>query len=339
LVNRTVQNRTMRAVTLPRFGDASVLTIAEVAEPSVGTNDVLINVVGAGLNRADLSQRQGNYPPPPPGAPAWPGMEVSGVVEAIGAAVTEFAVGDRVCALVPGGGYAELVAVDAGLVLPAPVGTPLLDAAGLPEAVATVWANIFMSANLQPSESLLVHGGSSGIGSMAIQIATALGSRVIATAGSSRKTEFIGSLGATPVNYMTEDFVESALDFTEGLGVDVVLDLVGGDYIARDIEALAMNGRIMCIANQSGQPSNININALMRRRGRIWATTLRARPLAHRVAIIASMKASVWPLIESHRVRPIIDRVFAPEEAGDAHRYLEDGRHMGKILLQFSSSS
>jgi putative PIG3 family NAD(P)H quinone oxidoreductase len=328
----------MRAVTLPRFGDASVLTIAEIAEPSVGPNDVLIRVVGAGLNRADLSQRQGNYPPPP-GAPAWPGMEVSGIVDALGPAVTDVSVGDPVCALVPGGGYAECVAVDAGLVLPVPPGTTLLDAAGLPEAVATAWANVFMSAHLHPSEALLVHGGSSGVGSMAIQIAAALGSRVISTAGSARKTAFIESLGATAINYTTEDFVESVKDFTADLGVDVILDLVGGDYIARDIEALAMNGRIMCIANQSGEASAININALMARRGRIWATTLRARPLAERVAIIASMRATVWPLIESGRVRPIIDRVFSPEHAGDAHRYMEDGQHMGKILLQFSQSS
>jgi putative PIG3 family NAD(P)H quinone oxidoreductase len=325
----------MRAVTTPRFGDASVLTLATIAEPTVGANDVLIEVTAAGVNRADISQRRGHYPAPA-GAPEWLGMEVSGVVGAVGADVSEFSIGDEVCALVQGGGYAERVVADAGLVAPVPAGIALLDAAGLPEAVATVWANVFMSAQLQPGERLLVHGGSSGIGSTAIQIAIALGSPVIATAGSEKKTAFIQSLGATAVNYRTEDFVEAVARFSGGSGVDVVVDMVGGDYIARDVKALAMNGRIMSIANQSTQPSTIDINALMARRGRIWATTLRARPLAERVAIIASMRATVWPLIEAGVVRPVIDSVFSPDDAAAAHERMESSQHMGKILLRFS---
>jgi putative PIG3 family NAD(P)H quinone oxidoreductase len=325
----------MRAVTTPRFGDASVLTLATIAEPTVGANDVLIEVTAAGVNRADISQRRGQYPAPE-GAPEWLGMEVSGVVGAVGADVSEFSIGDEVCALVQGGGYAERVVADAGLVAPVPAGIALLDAAGLPEAVATVWANVFMSAQLQPGERLLVHGGSSGIGSTAIQIAIALGSPVIATAGSEKKTAFIQSLGATAVNYRTEDFVEAVARFSGGSGVDVVVDMVGGDYIARDVKALAMNGRIMSIANQSTQPSTIDINALMARRGRIWATTLRARPLAERVAIIASMRATVWPLIEAGVVRPVIDSVFSPDDAAAAHERMESSQHMGKILLRFS---
>jgi putative PIG3 family NAD(P)H quinone oxidoreductase len=325
----------MRAVTTPRFGDASVLTLATIAEPTVGANDVLIEVTAAGVNRADISQRRGHYPAPA-GAPEWLGMEVSGVVGAVGADVSEFSIGDEVCALVQGGGYAERVVADAGLVAPVPAGIALLDAAGLPEAVATVWANVFMSAQLQPGERLLVHGGSSGIGSTAIQIAIALGSPVIATAGSEKKTAFIQSLGATAVNYRTEDFVEAVARFSGGSGVDVVLDMVGGDYIARDVKALAMNGRIMSIANQSTQPSTIDINALMARRGRIWATTLRARPLAERVAIIASMRATVWPLIAAGVVRPVIDSVFSPDDAAAAHERMESSQHMGKILLRFS---
>jgi putative PIG3 family NAD(P)H quinone oxidoreductase len=325
----------MRAITLPSFGDPSVLTLADVHEPPLGPHDVRIDVVGAGLNGADISQRRGNYPPPS-GAPLWPGLEVSGVVSALGDEVQEWAIGDEVCALLPGGGYADHVIVDAGLVLPVPSGVSVLEAAALPEAAATVWSNVFMNAQLLPSESFLAHGGSSGIGAMAIQIAGALGSRVFATAGSAEKVAFVEALGATGINYREQDFVEITGHELGGSGVDVILDMVGGDYLGRDIGALAVGGRIMCIADRDGEASCIDVRALMMKRARIWGTTLRSRPLAERTAIIAAVRQSVWPLIERGLVRPTIDSVFEPEHAADAHWLMESSRHMGKILLRFS---
>ncbi|CAD6009308.1 NAD(P)H-quinone oxidoreductase [Agreia sp. COWG] len=325
----------MRAITLPTFGEPDVLTLADVIEPPVGPNDVRIDVVGAGINGADVSQRRGSYPPPA-GAPLWPGLEVSGTISALGDEVSEWQLGDEVCALLPGGGYAERAVVDAGLVLPVPSGVSLLDAAALPEVAATVWSNVFMSAQLRPTESFLAHGGSSGIGAMAIQIARALGSRVFATAGSAEKVAFIDALGATGINYRQDDFVEVTGHELGGQGVDVILDMVGGDYLARDIRALAVGGRIMVIANQSGEVSSFNVGSLMMKRGRIWATTLRARPLAERVAIVAAVRESVWPLVEQGLVRPTVDSVFAPDDAADAHRRMESSAHMGKILLSFA---
>ncbi|KQP54078.1 NAD(P)H-quinone oxidoreductase [Agreia sp. Leaf283] len=325
----------MRAITLPSFGDPSVLTLSEVIEPPVGPSDVRIDVVGAGINGADISQRRGSYPAPS-GAPVWPGLEVSGVVSAIGDDVAEWRIGDEVCALLPGGGYAERAVVDQGLVLPVPAGVSVLDAAALPEVAATVWSNVYMSAELLPTEAFLVHGGSSGIGAMAIQLAHALGSRVFATAGSAEKVAFAESLGAVGINYREQDFVEVVNYEMGGTGVDVILDMVGGDYVARDIRALGVGGRIMVIANQSGDTSSFNVGSLMIKRGRIWATTLRARPLAERTAIIASVRESVWPLIEQGLVKPTVDSVFTPAEAADAHRRMESSAHMGKILLQFA---
>jgi putative PIG3 family NAD(P)H quinone oxidoreductase len=324
----------MRAITLPRFGDPSVLTLAEVIEPPVGPTDVRIDVVGAGINGADIAQRRGNYPPPS-GAPLWPGLEVSGIVSAVGDAVDEWRIGDEVCALLPGGGYAERAVVDQGLVLPVPAGVSVLDAAALPEVAATVWSNVFMNAELQPTETLLAHGGSSGIGAMAIQLGVARGSRVFATAGSADKVAFTEQLGAIGINYREQDFVEVVNHEMGGSGVDVILDMVGGDYIGRDIRALAVGGRIMVIANQSGDTSSFNVGSLMMKRGRIWATTLRARPLAERTAIVAAVRQSVWPLIEQGLVDPTVDSVFAPEQAADAHHRMESSAHMGKILLQF----
>ncbi|WP_308468926.1 NAD(P)H-quinone oxidoreductase [Rathayibacter soli] len=322
----------MQAVTVPTPGGPDVLTLTQVDEPTPRPDDVLIDVAAAGVNGADIAQRQGFYPSPA-GAPTWPGLEVSGTVAGLGAEVTGFAVGDRVCALLGGGGYSERVAVDAQLVLPAPAGIDLVEAAGLPEVAATVWSNVFMAARLTAGETLLVHGGSSGIGTMAIQLAVALGSPVIATAGTDDKVEFCRSLGAVGVNYRTDDFVERVKDITGGAGVDVVLDMVGGDYIARDIRALALGGRIMSIANRSGADSTISINALMVKRGLIWGTTVRARPFAERAEIIAEVRANVWPLVESGRVRPIVDSVFPLERAADAHRRMESSAHTGKILL------
>jgi len=292
----------------------------------------LIDVAAAGINGADLAQRRGAYPSPA-GAPDWPGLEVSGTVAQIGAAVNGFATGDRVCALIPGGGYAELVSVDERLVLPVPAGVDLIDAAGLPEVAATVWSNVFMLAELHQGQTLLVHGGSSGIGSMAIQLGVALGARVIATAGSDSKVAFCESLGAIGVNYREQDFVQSVKQSTGDEGANVVLDMVGGDYIARDIHALAIDGRIMVIANKSGAASEFDVGRLMAKRGRIWGTTLRARPIEERSRIIAEVREQVWPLIERGDVRPIVDSRFPLFSAADAHRRMESSQHIGKILL------
>jgi len=323
----------MRAVTVPQPGDAHVLTITEVPEPVAGDREVLIRVAAAGVNGADLSQRRGYYPSPAGAAP-WPGLEVSGEIVSVGSSVTEWSEGDRVCALLPGGGYAEFVTVDSGLVLPVPAGVDLVEAAGLPEVAATVWSNVFMLAELQRGETLLVHGGSSGIGSMAIQLGAAFGAQVIATAGSAEKTAFSRGLGAAiAVDYRDQDFVEIVRDATDGHGADVVLDIVGGDYIARDLEALAAGGRIMSIASRRGE-ATIDIGLLMRKRARLWGTTLRARPLAERVAIIASVREHVWPLLEAGRVHPVIDSVFPLADAAQAHLRMESSVHLGKILLQ-----
>jgi putative PIG3 family NAD(P)H quinone oxidoreductase len=323
----------MRSILISRNGGPEVLTPGEVAEPVVGPNDVLIAVAAAGINRADIGQRQGTYPPPP-GTPEWPGMEVSGTILEIGGDVSGWAIGDEVCALLAGGGYAERVAVDAGLVLPRPVNVDLIDAAGLPEVAATVWSNVFVNAQLQRGETLLVHGGTSGIGTMAIQVALALGAQVITTVGSSDKAAFCEGLGASSLNYREEDFVEGVERLTEGRGVDVVLDLVGGDYLERNIRALATGGRIMVIANQSGEASTFQLGALMQKRGRIWGTTLRPRPLPEKTAIIAGVRENVWPLIERGQVKAVTDEVFPLDKAADAHRRMEEGGHIGKLLLR-----
>jgi putative PIG3 family NAD(P)H quinone oxidoreductase len=321
----------MRAITLPTFGGPEVLTLADIPEPVVGPSDVLVAVAAAGVNHADLAQREGHYPPPV-GAPDWPGMEVSGTVVRVGASVTRWAAGDRVCALIPGGGYAERAVVPEGLLLAVPDTIDLIDAAGLPEAACTVWANVFMAAGLQSGQLLLVHGGSSGIGSTAIQLGVALGSTVFATAGSATKVAFCDSLGARGINYREQDFAAIIAAETDD-GVDVVLDIVGGDYLPRNVASLRMNGAIVIIANQSGTPGTFDINALMRKRGTIRATTLRARPLGEREAIVAAVQANVMPLVASGAVKPMIDSVYPLAEAATAHRRMESSEHLGKILL------
>lgn len=324
----------MRAVVVPQPGDAEVLTLAERPEPAPTEHEVRIRVAAAGLNGADLSQRRGFYPSPP-GAPEWPGLEVSGIVDAVGTDVQEWRVGDRVCALLSGGGYAEYATVDAGLVLPVPDGVDLVEAAGLPEVAATVWSNVFDLGRLSAGEALLVHGGSSGIGTMAIQLGRAFGAQVIATAGSDEKAAFCREIGAdAAVNYTTQDFVEAARAFTDGRGVDVVLDIVGGAYIARDLDALATGGRILCIATRDRTPASVDMGLLMRKRASLIGTTLRARPLPERVAIIAAVREQVWPLLAEGRIHPVIDSVFPLEDAPAAHRRMESSSHRGKILLR-----
>ncbi|WP_431220855.1 NAD(P)H-quinone oxidoreductase [Leifsonia xyli] len=324
----------MRAVVVSHPGDADVLQLAERRAPVPDDHEVRIRVVAAGVNGADLSQRRGFYPSPA-GAPDWPGLEVSGTIDALGDGVEGWRVGDRVCALLPGGGYAELVTVDAGLVLSVPGDVDLVEAAGLPEVAATVWSNVFDIGRLAAGEVLLVHGGSSGIGTMAIQLGRAFGAEVIATAGSDDKAAFCREVGAhAAVNYREQDFVEAVRAFTDGRGADVVLDIVGGAYIARDLDALATGGRILSIAVRDREPASVDLGLLMRKRASLHGTTLRARPLSERVAVIAGVRANVWPLLAEGRIRPVIDSVFPLEDAAAAHRRMESSAHRGKILLR-----
>ncbi|MBF4573269.1 NAD(P)H-quinone oxidoreductase [Herbiconiux sp. VKM Ac-1786] len=322
----------MQAVLIAHPGDASVLELSDVDDPRPGPGQLLIEVAAAGVNRADVSQRQGHYPPPP-GAPAWPGLEVSGTVAELGAGAESsgFAVGDRVCALLGGGGYATRVVVDAGHVLPVPHSVDLVDAAGLPEVVATVWSNVFQLAGLRSGETLLVHGGSSGIGTMAVQLGRAFGARVAVTARSAEKLEACRELGASIlIDYTRDDFVERVQ--SEAGGADVVLDVVGGDYLDRNVAALAVNGRIANIAS-SGGPAALDLGALMRKRGTLRSTSLRARPAEEKTEIIRSVLEDVWPLVADGRVRPVIGARFPLAEAAEAHRLMESSAHIGKILL------
>ena len=320
----------MRAITIPRFGGPEVLTLSDLPEPPLTPNAVLVEVAAAGVNRADIGQRQGNYPPPS-GAPDWPGMEIAGTILAIGDDVTGWHAGDRVCALLPGGGYAERAVVDARLLIPVPANVDLVDAAGIPEAACTVWANVVMAAGLTAGQTLLVHGGSSGVGSFAIQLGRALGCAVFATAGSAEKVAFCEQLGARGINYRTDDFADVIA--ATGGGVDVVLDIVGGEYLQRNIDVLNLGGTVMIIANQSGGGGSFDIGSLTRKRGRIWATTLRARPIEERAVIVAAVSESVMPLFADGDIRTITDSVFPLAEAADSHRRMESSEHLGKILL------
>jgi putative PIG3 family NAD(P)H quinone oxidoreductase len=323
----------MRAITTPEYGGPDALTLTDVPDPEPGHGEVLIEVAAAGVNRADIQQRQGKYPAPP-GAPDWPGLEVSGTIVGRGDGVTEFSMGDRVCALLPGGGYASLAVAPTAQVLPVPDSLDLLDAAGLPEAIATVWSNVFMLAGLRAGETLLVHGGSSGIGTIAVQLGRIFGCLVAVTASSEDKLAAAGRLGAEIlIDYSSSDFVSVLQDATEGRGADVILDPVGGDYVDRNLHALARHGRLVLIANQSGQRGKLDIRLLMSKWGSIHATTLRARPTAEKDEILQSVLTNVWPLVESGQLSPVIDSRFPLAEANRAHRHMESGAHIGKILL------
>jgi putative PIG3 family NAD(P)H quinone oxidoreductase len=323
----------MRAVVITEPGGPDVLQLAEVPDPAAGPGEALVEIVGAGVNRADLMQRQGLYPPPP-GAPPYPGLECSGRITALGQGTDGWAVGDEVCALLGGGGYAQQVAVPAGQLLPLPAGVTLTDAAGLPEVTCTVHSNVFQSARLQPGETLLVHGGASGIGTMAIQLGHEHGARVVCTAGTPAKLDGCRELGADlAVNYNTEDFVEAVRDFTGGRGADVILDIMGAAYLARNVAALAAGGRLVVIGMQGGTRADLDLGMLLGKRASIHATTLRARPTPEKAAIVAAVREQVWPLIAAGRVRPVIDRVLPMAEAPQAHRLMESGSHIGKILL------
>jgi putative PIG3 family NAD(P)H quinone oxidoreductase len=322
----------MRAVIATEPGGPEVLSVTELPDPEIGPDEVLIDVAAAGLNRADLLQRQGFYPPPP-GASDVIGMECSGTVAALGADVTGWAVGDRACALLAGGGYAERVAVPAGQLMPIPDGVDLVTAAAIPEVAATVWSNVFMVAGLQPQETLLVHGGAGGIGSFAIQLAHRLGARVITTAGTTEKLEACAALGAdVTVNYRELDFVDVVRSETDG-GVDVILDNMGAKYLDRNIDALAIEGRLVIIGMQGGTKAELDISKLLRKRGAVIATNLRGRPTDEKSVICASVVEHVWPLVSEGLVRPIVGRTFPLAEASAAHAFMESGDHSGKILL------
>jgi putative PIG3 family NAD(P)H quinone oxidoreductase len=319
------------AVTTP--GGPEVLQLAEAPDPVAAAGEVVLEVAATAVNRADLLQRQGFYNPPP-GAVNWPGLEASGTIGAVGAGVTGWSVGDTACALLSGGGYAEKVAVPAGQLLPIPAGVSLIDAAALPEVACTVWNNVYMIARLTPDELLLVHGGGSGIGTMAIQIAHALGSRIAVTAGSDEKLERCRELGANVlVNYRSQDFVDEVRKASGGRGADVVLDNMGAKYLAKNVEVLATGGRIVMIGLQGGAKAEINLGMMLAKRATLHATTLRARPAAEKAAIVASVRANVWPLVERGAVRPVVHARLPLAAASEAHRILEASTHVGKVLL------
>ena len=323
----------MNAITIPRSGGPEVLTWQTVPDPEPAAGEVLVDVTASAVNRADLMQRQGFYPPPA-GAPPYPGLECSGRIAAVGDGVTGWQVGDEVCALLAGGGYATRVAVPAGQVLSKPAAVSLRDAAALPEVACTVWSNVGQLAHLSKGETFLVHGGGSGIGTHAIQVAKALGAIVLCTAGTPEKLARCRELGAdVTINYRTEDFVARAREETGG-GVDVILDMIGAKYLTRNVEALAANGRLAIIGLQGGARAEIDLNALMRTRAQVIGTVLRARPAAEKAAIVAAVRERVWPLVESGAVRPVVDRVLPMVDAAGAHRVVEAGQNIGKVVLE-----
>ena len=317
----------MRAVTLPTYGGLEALVLADVDDPTAGPGEVVLDVVATAVNRADLLQRMGFYNPPP-GASPYPGLECSGTVRAVGEGVTGWSVGDQACALLAGGGYAEQVAVPAGQLLPVPDGVSLVEAAALPEVACTVWSNVFQLAQLRPGERLLVHGGTSGIGTHATQLAAALGSPVTVTVGSQEKAERALALGAErAVLYKEQDFVEAG-------PFDVILDNMGASYLDRNVTALATGGRLVVIGLQGGIKGELNLAALLGKRAAVHATSLRARPLDEKAVIVEAVREHVWPLVALGSVAPVVDRVLPLAEVAEAHRVVEASEHVGKVLLQ-----
>jgi NADPH2:quinone reductase len=327
----------MIAIEIRHPGGPEALVPVERPMPTIGPGDVLIKVGAAGVNRPDVLQRQGRYPPPP-GVTDIPGLEVAGTIEAVGSSVTSWHAGDRVCALVSGGGYAEFCAVPAPQCLPAPRGMDVTHAAAIPETTFTVWTNVFERGRLAKGESILIHGGSSGIGTTAIQLAHARGARVFATAGSPEKCAACDALGAeSAINYHETDFVAAINTLTNGRGVDVVLDMVAGDYVQRNIEVLAMDGRLVMIGRQGGVKSEIDVMPILRKRLVLTGSTLRTRSVEEKGALARSVHQHVWPLFESDAVRVIVYRTFSLQDAAAAHRLMESGAHVGKIVLQVQS--
>lgn len=331
---------TMRAVEISAYGAPEVLRLVERDRPQAGAGEVLIRVAASGVNRPDVLQRTGNYPVPP-GASDLPGLEVAGVIESGDAAALAeagLAVGDHVCALVAGGGYAEYCVAPVGQCLPVPAGWTDLDAAGLPETFFTVWSNVFDRGRLRAGETLLVQGGSSGIGVTAIQMAKAMGATVIVTVGSDEKAQACLALGADhAINYKTQDFVRAVAELTGGRGVDVILDMVAGPYVARELDCLAEDGRLVIIAVQGGVNAEVNAGKVLRRRLTITGSTLRPRPVAFKAEIARSLRQHVWPLLASGRIKPVVFQVFAPEQAAEAHALMESNQHIGKLLLDWQA--
>jgi putative PIG3 family NAD(P)H quinone oxidoreductase len=323
----------MHAITIPSPGGPEALAWTEVPDPKLEPGTVMLRVAATAVNRADIAQREGRYPPPP-GAPEWLGLECSGVIEAVGEGVSGWSPRDEVCALLAGGGYAERVVVPAGQLLPIPDGIDLVTAAALPEVFCTVWSNVFLTASLQPGETLLVHGGASGVGTAAIQLATAVGADVAVTAGSAAKLERCAELGATTlINYREDDFVAAVREATDGRGANVILDIIGAKYLAQNIEALAIGGRLVIIGLQGGRRAELDIGAIWAKRAALIGTTLRARPTDEKATIVAAVREHVWPLIEAGNVRPIVDTVLPITEAAEAHRKVEASEHTGKVIL------
>jgi len=324
----------MHAVVITEPGDPEVLRWTEVEDPVAGPGEVVVDVAASGVNRADLMQRQGFYPPPP-GAPAYPGLECAGTIAVTGPGVTGWQPGDRVCALLSGGGYAQKVAVPAGQLLPAPPSVGLIEAAAFPETACTVYSNVFAGARLAKGETFLVHGGASGIGTMAIQLAKNAGATVAVTAGSAEKLAACRELGADIlIDYKEDDLVQKIREATQGRGADVILDIIGGPYLAQNVDALAADGRLAIIGLQGGRAAELDLGKLMSKRGTIMATTLRARPAAQKAAIVSAVREHVWPLIDAGKIRPVIYRELPMWEAPEAHRIMASSTHTGKILLR-----
>ncbi|MCC9175702.1 NAD(P)H-quinone oxidoreductase [Arthrobacter sp. zg-Y179] len=323
----------MKAIVIGTPGGPEALELQDVPAPEAGPGEVLIDVVAAGINRADVMQRQGHYPVPA-GASEYPGLEVSGRIAALGEGVEGFAVGTEVVALLTGGGYAEQVAVPAGQVLPLPDGFDAVTAASLPETAATVFSNLFMAAGVKEGDYVLIHGATGGIGTMAIQMVAAFGAVPMVTAGSGEKLELAESLGAKVlIDYKEQDFVEAVRVATDGHGADVILDVVGAKYLQRNLDALAVAGRLVIIGLQGGTKAELNLNQLMTKRAAVIGTTLRGRPVEEKAAIMSAVGEYVWPLLVSGQIRPLVDRTFPLGEAAAAHEYFDSGQHAGKILL------
>ena len=323
----------MKAVNIKEFGAADMLEVISVERPEPSADQVLIKVHAAGINRPDIVQRKGFYPPPPGASPIL-GLECAGTIESVGKNVVDWKVGDKVCALLSGGGYAEYAVAYHGVCLPVPSGFDMIQAAALPETFFTVWSNLFDRAKLKAGETILIHGGTSGIGTCAIQLAKAFGATVITTSGSDDKCDACEKLGADhAINYKTQDFVEKTLEYTDGIGADVILDMVAGDYIGRNVKSLSEDGRLIIIAVQGGVKAEFNILPVMKKRLTITGSTLRPRDNDFKSNIAIALKEKNWPLLERGRVAPVIDKVFKLDDVIAAHKHLESGQHTGKIIL------